>query len=372
METLPQLPQDIIVNILSRLPVKSLLQFKCVSKPWRSLISDPHFAKLQLTQSQRNGNFSSQRVLLITEPPESAACEASGDDDDSKLILKLEYPTAMKRTPDSDELMDGQVDLGGSCNGLVCLVFENDRVFLLNPTIRETKELAKLNAFDRMGTFSYGFGFDFSTNDYKVVRAARPSSEDDASSETEVEILELKSNIWRRIEGFKSGIEIEGPGIFLHGALHWLGEKESDGLEIVNVIVSFQLAEEKFQLMPLPDQIEESNDSRVLGVSGDCLCLFNGCGERYFEAWLLKDSNKSSWTRLFGVQRDLVPRHRYWEKALCYTKSGKVVIDYGGRCLVWYDPKEKTSKTYTSRSNWGWFDPAIYIESLISPNCYDA
>ncbi|WRX19633.1 F-box associated domain [Theobroma cacao] len=266
----------------------------------------------------------------------------------------------MKRTPDSDELTDGQVDLGGSCSGLVCLVFENDRVFLLNPTIRETKELAKLNAFDRMGTFSYGFGFDFSTNDYKVVRAARPYF--DASSETEVEILELKSNIWRRIEGLESGIEIEGPGLFLHGALHWLGEKESD--------------EEKFyELVPVPDHIEESKDhTLVLGISGDCLCLFYGYDcENVFEAWLLKEYGiKSSWSRLFSVHRDILHGYKYWENALCYTKTGKVLIDYDGRELVWYDPKEKTSKAFTPRNHWDWFQPAIYIESLVSPNCYRA
>ncbi|XWS35168.1 hypothetical protein CRYUN_Cryun21dG0102700 [Craigia yunnanensis] len=339
METLPQLPQDIIVNILLRLPVKSLLQLKCVSKPWRSLISDPHFAKLQLNQLQRNSKFSSHRVLLVTEPLESAACEASADQDgDSKLVLKLEYPKEMKKTPDSDELMDGSIDLGGSCNGLVCLVFENERVFLWNPTIRETKELPKLSAFDAKGTFSYGFGYDLSTDDCKVVRADRPSSTADTSNETEVEILTLKNNIWRRIEGLESGIEIEGPGIFLHGALHWLGVEEGNGLEVIDVIVSFYLADEKFQLAPLPDQIKESDDSNVLGISGDCLCLFHGCGEAFFEAWLLKDSSKSSWTRLFNVQRNLVPTHKYWEKPLCYTKTGKVVIDYDGQFLVW-DPK---------------------------------
>ncbi|XVF29062.1 hypothetical protein REPUB_Repub15cG0087600 [Reevesia pubescens] len=342
METFPQLPQDIMSNIRLRLPVKSLLRFKCVSKPWQSFISDPHFAKLHLNQLQRNSNFISQRVFLVTEPLESAACEASGDgdeqDDDSKLVLKLEYPTAMKKTPDSDELMDGWVDLGGSCNGL--------------------------------GIFSYAFGYDFSTDDYKVVKAARPSSTADASNETEVEILALKSNIWRRIEGLESGIEIEGPGFFFHGALHWLGDKEGNGLETINVIVSFHMAEEKFQLLALPDQIQECDDSKFLGISGDCLCLFHGCGETCFEAWLLKDrSSKSTWTRLFDVQRNLVPTHRHWEKPLCDTKTGKVVIDYDARRLVWYDPKENTSKTYSPSSNWGWFQPVIYIETLISPNC---
>lgn len=34
---------DMIVETLSRLPVKSLMRFKCVCKSWYSLVKDPNF-----------------------------------------------------------------------------------------------------------------------------------------------------------------------------------------------------------------------------------------------------------------------------------------------------------------------------------------
>ncbi|PRQ20247.1 putative F-box domain-containing protein [Rosa chinensis] len=38
------LPEHVVLNILCRLPFKSLIRFTCVSKRWRSLIiSDPQF-----------------------------------------------------------------------------------------------------------------------------------------------------------------------------------------------------------------------------------------------------------------------------------------------------------------------------------------
>ncbi|MFS7913393.1 putative F-box domain-containing protein [Helianthus anomalus] len=44
-------PGEIIGEILSRLPVKSILRFRSVSKPWLSLISTPSFTKLHFTRA---------------------------------------------------------------------------------------------------------------------------------------------------------------------------------------------------------------------------------------------------------------------------------------------------------------------------------
>jgi hypothetical protein len=41
---MPYLPSELIVEILLRLPVKSLIRFKSICKPWFSLISQHNFA----------------------------------------------------------------------------------------------------------------------------------------------------------------------------------------------------------------------------------------------------------------------------------------------------------------------------------------
>ncbi|KAM3220315.1 putative F-box protein [Capsicum annuum] len=46
------LPEEIIDKILSRLPVKSLLRFKCVCKYWNSITIDPRFISLHYKLSQ--------------------------------------------------------------------------------------------------------------------------------------------------------------------------------------------------------------------------------------------------------------------------------------------------------------------------------
>ena len=47
----PLLYDELIEEILSRLPVKPLIQFKYVCKGWNSLMSDPYFIKLHLSKS---------------------------------------------------------------------------------------------------------------------------------------------------------------------------------------------------------------------------------------------------------------------------------------------------------------------------------
>ena len=49
--------EDIITDILLRLPMKSLMLCKSVSKNWRRLISSPNFKRLQLLRSQENPSY---------------------------------------------------------------------------------------------------------------------------------------------------------------------------------------------------------------------------------------------------------------------------------------------------------------------------
>ena len=47
-EEIVEMISDILILILLRLPVKSLLRFKCVSKFWYSLITSDRFVKMHL------------------------------------------------------------------------------------------------------------------------------------------------------------------------------------------------------------------------------------------------------------------------------------------------------------------------------------
>ncbi|KAK6266054.1 hypothetical protein QUC31_016891 [Theobroma cacao] len=153
--------------------------------------------------------------------------------------------------------------------------------------------------------------------------------------------------------------------------MHWLARRVSSRTKIV----SFDLAEEKFQeVVPQPARMDENHyvATMGLGVWGDCLSLFIECAENLYEGWFMKEHGvKSSWTRLFSSPVDPLPGFKHWQIGLCYTKTGKLVIDYDGWRLVVYDPQEQRFEPFAIRNNWDWFHSIIYFESLVSPNLDD-
>ena len=57
------LPHDVVLNILARLPVKSLLRFRCVCKLWYSSITSSNFISTHL--SMVNNNNDDDHAYLI-------------------------------------------------------------------------------------------------------------------------------------------------------------------------------------------------------------------------------------------------------------------------------------------------------------------
>lgn len=58
--------EEITMDILSKLPVQSLLRFKCVSTFWMTLISHPYFITKNLNHMKNNKNFLLAKVTLMT------------------------------------------------------------------------------------------------------------------------------------------------------------------------------------------------------------------------------------------------------------------------------------------------------------------
>ncbi|CAK7334609.1 unnamed protein product [Dovyalis caffra] len=360
---IPKLPSEIISDILSRLSVKCLVRFKCVSKAWRSLISHPEFAKMHLKRTKQDINGNHYKIFLSTDPhlsvdPE-AYCEPDGNILTTTLNFSVSYPEY------------SWIEILGSCNGLVCgLLHDNPLIYLWNPSTRESRELAIL---DYSEDGFYGFGYDFKLEDYKIIRgsiSASTNGTDGSKIETQVEVFTLKSNLWRIVEDLCCGVVLGGPGRLANGVLHWLVSQENGGSKKYKM-VSFDLIEEKFlEMVPLRGLTDDENNGYLeLEVLGDWLCLYSHYGRPSCEAWIMKEySSEASWTRFLSFKGEPIPGGLYGFQLLWVKKNGNIVFCLDGRELVFYNSNEDTARPFIIYHDGDWFESIVYIEGLVSPN----
>ncbi|XP_059629241.1 F-box/kelch-repeat protein At3g06240-like [Cornus florida] len=354
---LPFLPCDLILNILSWLPVKSILRFKCVCKSWLTLFTNPDFVKKHLSQSQNH------KLIVSCEFDNffSVTCE----NHDPRPIRNI-----------NSEIRGLKVNILGSCDGLVLNgtgadagagAGASNRLYLLNPTTEKFNRLPVLPSPIEQLTASYGFGYDASIDDYKVV-AISSSLIGVSYFETITSVYTLKTNSWRRIqvETLEVVLPIGGSaGILLHGVLHWLRPHWSN-------IVCFDLVQEKFQYMPLPAdlQINPSSSGLTCGVLRGCLCIsfiiqdqtntkFSG------EFWVMKEYGKrESWTNIWSTPAfDSI-------KSLNFSNSDKEdLFLVNKKWLDGYNVEKNSLRRYPA--NYSMVSPKceaeIYLESMVSP-----
>lgn len=288
----PFLPQEIITNILICLPVKSLMRFHCVCKQWKTLIKSQSFISDHLYHSTH------QTPSLLFQPKRLRKY--------LPLLHLLDHEMQVHDIPTIPLFNHSPFRIRGSCNGLLCVEthVKHKRFFttaislllLCNPATRDVMMLPGRNKFRNM---YLGFGFSSIVNDYKIVRMCV----DYSRRIVRVEVYSLSTGSWRIIEGydFIYNTRLIPNALIISGCMFWSGSN----LEVVGgdcgVIVSFDIATEEFDLVPMP----ESGGMCHLMVYEDKLAIFDpgrdvepGC---VFDVWLMEeDEGMRSWSKIFS------------------------------------------------------------------------
>ncbi|AES68761.1 putative F-box domain-containing protein [Medicago truncatula] len=355
---LPTLPSDVILEIICRLPVKFILRFQCVCKSWNSLISDPKFVKKQLCVSTtRNLHFlnyayDSRKYILTSYPLDSDFTDINSN------FTQSDWPYAKFYR------------FIGSCNGIVCIA-DNEYTSLVicwNPSTRKFKELPLFEKpMTGVNVMTFGFGYDSSKDNYKVVVVLEylVLDEDDSFfNKTQVKVHTLGTNIWRTIQDYHfGGLIVPMKGEFVSGTINWLFSKEQFW-EYPCFIVSFDLAKESYQKISPPNLGGvDVCDLSALGVLRDCLCVTTSG----YDVWLMKEyGNKESWTKLFTISYKRHPsKFKAFAKAIYVFEDDQVLLELydSDLNLVLYNPRSGTLKATNFK-----LIPEVCIESLISPS----
>ncbi|KAM3358730.1 F-box/kelch-repeat protein isoform X1 [Capsicum galapagoense] len=352
----PTLPQEVITAILVRLPVKYLLQFKCVSKHWYALISSNHFVKTHLSFSAND--FTRRRLLLETEKRRLIKrshrhCSVSSLFYESVTeAFDLDYPiNDPKRV----------VAIEGSVDGLICYSIGYDLV-LWNPSTRKFKQLPDLMLMPQQTynyRFNYGFGYDEALDDYKVLAIFDENCKCHVNAyNLKIKIYNLKSDSWRTLDDIQSEMIYYGSGKLLNGKLHWVTTVVYGGWGVMSI----DLVDEKCRKVEHPCYGVE-NYFLTLGVLGSDLSVL--CSHKRTDVWVMKEYGvKESWTKLYTIE---CPYH-VLSPPLCTSFEGEILHVFA-LTLTICNPEDGLMR-YPEVTNIDVYvdaDAELYIESLVCP-----
>ena len=164
------IPYDIVLNIMKRLPVKSMMRLRCVSKSMESLITSHDFISTHLKNINKNHDHENGYVIHlpsweitppIARPLPNTSFYTVAFNSTFDRISEVRIPFHINYT---------SAKIVGSCNGLLRLaIFKGHVIYLWNPCIRKFKRLPD-TCLRRLESARLGFAYHSKNDDYKVVR----------------------------------------------------------------------------------------------------------------------------------------------------------------------------------------------------------
>ncbi|XP_027089124.1 F-box protein CPR1-like isoform X2 [Coffea arabica] len=348
---MPNLPQELITDILTRLPVKSLLRFRCVSKPWCSVIDSRSFIKMHLLQSKKTGS----NLFLMLGFLGIYSVELDSLDAANRL-----------RPPYSAS------DVSNSCNGLILVLAKIP--FIWNPFTRKYRELPATPVeqpvdFEVGSAYvTYGFAYDAVNDDYRVVRVEEFRGFDSEWIRSEAKLYSSKSDKWRKIKNFPYQLPYKRAwGAHLNGVLH-TGVRTGDLGYFDSSIWAFDVRTEQHYTLPKPDFTGTDLEFTV-EVLGGCLCLVRPRKRYRTDVWIMKEYGvKESWTKLLTIAPPLVERY-ITIGPLAYSRNGEeVLLNHDDKQLIWYDLRRKTVRNVSVDGLPFVFYAEVCVASLIQPD----
>ncbi|ESW17389.1 hypothetical protein PHAVU_007G235400 [Phaseolus vulgaris] len=371
------LPEEVMMEILSRVPVKDLVRFRCTSKWMNHLVLDRAFVKLHLQRCSKNTN------ILLTignyESNETMYCATS-----LSLQSFLQHPSS---TIGHSHRFNRNYNVLGVCNGLVCLQdshygFDGQElcVRFWNPSTRlmsEDSPRLRIPSNDFGYPFQFGFGYDDWSDTYQVVLC------DNKSQKMEVSVHSLGDSCWRNVLSCNALVTLSLYGAYVCGTVNWLAVPKFDyAFQWKNVsmneliIFSYDVKNEKCNYLSVPDvDCEVTPEVPVIEVLKGCLCLNHRQGTQ-LRVWTMREFGVAkSWTPLLNINYEDLNIHVLHGMPttpviLCVSENDNVLLrgSYDTAEFIMYNKKDNKILRYeVFEDNDFYCFSYDYVHSLVLP-----
>jgi len=285
-----QISVDLIVNIMSKLPVKSIAQCRCVSKLWSSIIRRPNYNMLFPAKSP-----AAPRFLFIV------ANGLYGPNFFISSSPQPQYPdkhSSLEATLHISSIATDYCQICPPVNGLVCrYMYGKDFIYVVvsNPITGENVTTPKVTTKGYPSKEKIYFGYDPVEEQFKVLFMTWLLSS--GSHEYQVLTLGTRNLSWRRIQCSTLHYPHEDDGICINGILYYqaiIGQKRS--------IVCFDVWSEKFSFVNIDQYLATKILEPLILIiyKGGKLGAIN-CHIRsnFFVLWVLENAEEHKWSKTF-------------------------------------------------------------------------
>ncbi|XP_071718754.1 putative F-box protein At1g47790 [Rutidosis leptorrhynchoides] len=306
-------PFDIQTEIIKKLPIKSLIRFRSLSKPWKSLIDSSKF----IHDNSLRENQTHHLVLRYKFDKVLKYLSLIDDDSFPEHRFWPTVPVTLNGPQYTSKL--------GSSRGIICFaVFiqdidkSYDKVVLWNPTIRKSVDVVLGNHPDIV----IGFGVCPNTSDPKLVKINCVS--------WEVEVFTLSSRVWRSISITMPSkpVELSWDQVCINGVIYLLSNDKIDAGRHKRII-TFDLKSEELGEVFLSDNLAYSTGNMIVSKLMDSLVVIesfiNNEGQKPIcSVWKMNHGVLKSFTKLYTVNGI---DSAMWNGVLEFRKNGEPIFE---------------------------------------------
>ncbi|XP_060190346.1 putative F-box protein At1g32420 [Lycium barbarum] len=283
---IPSIPQEIIFDVFSWLPVKSLMRFKCISKFFSSLISKSEFMDIHLCHSRTRTKLLAHERGVFEGRDFFYTIEQNQDGKASLLHIEDFLCRVIWYMSEYLEC----------ANGVFCFWKDaRQPVYICNPSTREIKPLPYIdNPFESF----YSLGFEPIEKIYKVLFTRIVRSQ--ISSRNWVFTLDGNKS-WKEIESVPEFYRAER--VCINGVIYMLNGKEHK-----QNMVAFDLKAESFRIISLWKALHRyKHFYDLIDVKGKLAVFENTIINGEVNMWILEKGQHERWERHIIIDFPVVP-----------------------------------------------------------------